>query len=58
MMSRVKEGGGLAADVEIGMDSSAELHTERFGVDEDALAVGVEAEAQVALGVGEFLVGL
>lgn len=58
MMKRVKERGGLATYVQIGMDTSWGHHTERFDVDEDMLAVGVEAEVKVALGAGEFLAGL
>lgn len=58
MMKRVKERGGLATYVQIGMDTSWGHHTERFDVDEDMLAVGVEAEAKIALGAGEFLAGL
>ncbi|WP_350271002.1 amidohydrolase [Brevibacterium sp. CBA3109] len=58
MMKRVKECGGLATYVQIGMATSWGHHTERFDVDEDMLAVGVEAETKVALGAGEFLAGL
>ena len=58
MMKRVKERGGLATYVQIGMDTSAGHHTERFDVDEDMLAVGVEAEAAIAVGAGEYLAGL
>ncbi|MGO2028427.1 MAG: peptidase M20, partial [Brevibacterium aurantiacum] len=57
MMKRVKERGGLATYVQIGMDTSWGHHTERFDVDEDMLAVGVEAEVKIALGAGEFLAG-
>ncbi|MDN5806860.1 MAG: amidohydrolase [Brevibacterium sp.] len=57
MMKRVKERGGLATYVQIGMDTSWGHHTERFDVDEDMLAVGVEAEAKLALGAGAFLAG-
>ncbi|WCE41521.1 amidohydrolase [Brevibacterium sp. BDJS002] len=57
MMKRVKERGGLATYVQIGMDTSWGHHTERFDVDEDMLAVGVEAETKIALGAGEFLAG-
>ncbi|MDN5908800.1 MAG: amidohydrolase [Brevibacterium sp.] len=58
MMKRVKERGGLATYVQIGMDTSWGHHTERFDVDEDMLGVGVEAEAAIAIGAGEFLAGL
>lgn len=58
MMKRVKERGGLATYVQIGMDTSWGHHTERFDVDEDMLAVGVEAETAIALGAGEYLAGL
>ncbi|WP_198395252.1 amidohydrolase [Brevibacterium antiquum] len=58
MMKRVKERGGLATYVQIGMDTSWGHHTERFDVDEDMLAVGVEAEAKIAIGAAEFLAGL
>ena len=58
MMKRVKERGGLATYVQIGMATSWGHHTERFDVDEDMLAVGVEAETKIALGAGEFLAGL
>ena len=57
MMKRVKERGGLATYVQIGMDTSWGHHTERFDVDEDMLAVGVVAEAKIALGAGAFLAG-
>ena len=58
MMKRVKERGGLATYVQIGMDTSWGHHTERFDVDEDMLGVGVEAEANVALGASEFLASI
>lgn len=58
MMKRVKERGGLATYVQIGMDTSWGHHTERFDVDEDMLAVGVEAETAIALGAREYLAGL
>ena len=58
MMKRVKERGGLATYVQIGMDTTAGHHTERFDVDEDMLALGVEAETAIALGAGEFLTRL
>lgn len=55
MMKRVKECGGLATYVQIGMDTSWGHHTERFDIDEDMLAVGVESEAKIALNAPEFL---
>lgn len=58
MMKRVKERGGLATYVQIGMSTSWGHHTERFDVDEDMLAVGVEAELKIALGAADFLAGL
>lgn len=58
MMKRVKERGGLATYVQIGMDTTAGHHTERFDVDEDMLGLGVLAELRVALGAAEFLGGL
>lgn len=58
MMKRAKERGGLATYVQIGMGTSWGHHTERFDVDEEMLALGVEAEAKIALGAGEFLEGL
>ncbi|GAA1634677.1 M20 family metallo-hydrolase [Brevibacterium sanguinis] len=58
MMKRVKERGGLATYLQIGMETSWGHHTERFDVDEDMLAVGVAAEARIALYAPEFLAGL
>lgn len=58
MMKRVKERGGLATYVQIGMDTSWGHHTERFDIDEDMLALGVEAEASIAHGAKGFLAGL
>lgn len=55
MMQRVKERGGLATYIQIGMDTSWGHHTERFDVDEDMLAVGVESELRLALGAADFL---
>ncbi|WP_291799037.1 amidohydrolase [Brevibacterium sp.] len=55
MMKRVKECGGLATYVQIGMDTSWGHHTERFDIDEDMLAVGVESELKIVLGAAEFL---
>ncbi|WAL40310.1 amidohydrolase [Brevibacterium sp. BRM-1] len=58
MMRRVKERGGLATYVHIGMATEWGHHTERFDVDEDALAIGVEAAARMALGAPDFLASL
>ncbi|WP_166970905.1 amidohydrolase [Brevibacterium atlanticum] len=55
MMKRVKERGGLATYVQIGMDTTAGHHTEDFDVDEDMLGLGVLAEARIALGTPAFL---
>lgn len=55
MMKRVKERGGLATYVQIGMDTTAGHHTEDFDVDEDMLGLGVIAEARIALGAPAFL---
>lgn len=55
MMKRVKERGGLATYVQIGMDTTAGHHTEFFDVDEDMLSLGVIAEARIALGACDFL---
>ena len=58
MMKRVKERGGLATYVQIGMNTTWGHHTERFDVDEEMLAVGVESEAKVALNAPAFLKSL
>lgn len=55
MMKRVKQHGGLATYVQIGMDTPWGHHTERFDVDEEMLDLGVAAEAQMALRASEFL---
>lgn len=58
MMNRVKERGGLATYVAIGMDAPWGHHTEDFDIDEDCLAIGVAAESQIALDAAAFLKGL
>lgn len=55
MMRRVKENGGLATYIQIGMSTSWGHHTERFDVDEDMLMVGVVSEFKIARGAAEFL---
>jgi aminobenzoyl-glutamate utilization protein A len=55
MMNRVKEHGGLATYVGIGMDTPWGHHTKDFDIDESVLPFGVAAESEVALGAAGFL---
>ena len=55
MMKRVKDAGGLATYIQIGMGTPWGHHTERFDVDEEMLAVGVESELEIVLGAPAFL---
>jgi len=55
MMNRVKERGGLATYVSLGMDTQGGHHTESFDVSEEALRMGVEAEAQIVFDAPAFL---